>query len=49
MKKKKLYIIRKYILARSAAEAIALDKKRPVDDCWLDEDFKKMNTNKIGF
>ena len=37
----KLYIVRKYIMARSAKDAILKDKKSDVDDVWLDEDFKK--------
>lgn len=34
---KKVYIIRKYILAKSAKEAIKLEKKKEVDDCWAEE------------
>ncbi|HRF70810.1 MAG TPA: hypothetical protein PKV66_05210 [Candidatus Pelethenecus sp.] len=44
--KKGIYVIRKYILAGSALEAIKLDKKKPVDDVWLDEESKKQF---IGF
>jgi len=43
----KIYIIRKYIKAKSAKQAINLDKKYPVDDVWVDEDFKK--TTEIGY
>lgn len=39
--KDKLYIVKKYIYARSCAEAIRKEKKQPVDDCWMDEDFRK--------
>lgn len=42
-----VYVIRKYITASSAQEAIKLDKKFPVDDVWLDEEFKKQRI--IGF
>jgi len=45
----KLYIVRKYIKAKSAKEAIMLDKKTPVDDVWVDEEFKKTLTSAIGF
>lgn len=47
----KLYIVRKYIMARSAKDAILKDKKSDVDDVWLDEDFKKTEIDKgcLGF
>jgi hypothetical protein len=38
--KNKLFIIRKYVMARSAVEAIKLDKSTPVDDVWIDDDWK---------
>jgi len=38
---KKVYIIRKYVVARNAKHAISLDKKSPVDDCWLEETSQK--------
>ena len=46
-----LYIIRKYVAAKSAAQAISLDKKTPVMDVWVDEDFKKTQAgpSAIGF
>ena len=40
---KKLFVIRKYVLARSAKEAIRAERKAPVDDVWLDDDWKKAN------
>lgn len=39
--KNKLFVIRKYIYATSALEAIKKDKKTPCDDIWVDEEFKK--------
>jgi hypothetical protein len=47
----KLFIVRKYILARSAIEAIRKDKLTPVDDVWIDEDFRKSSpgASAIGF
>jgi len=47
----KLYIVRKYIMARSAKDAILKDKKSDVDDVWLDEYFKKTEIDKgcLGF
>jgi len=41
MKKKDRYIIRKYVMASSAQEAIKLDKKYKPQDVWIDEDYKK--------
>lgn len=41
MKKKQQYIIRKYVMASSAIEAIKLEAKAPVSDVWLDDDWKK--------
>ena len=47
----KLFVVRKYILAKSASDAIRKDKTTPVDDVWVDEDFKKINpgASAIGF
>lgn len=47
----KLFIVRKYILAKSASDAIKKDKTTPVDDVWVDEDFKKSSpgASAIGF
>lgn len=43
MKKNKLFVIRKYIVASSAKEAISKDKNHPVEDVWVDEEWKKNN------
>lgn len=43
----KRFIVRKYIMAQSAADAIKKDKLAPVFDVWVDDDFKK--DNEIGF
>jgi hypothetical protein len=40
---KKLFVVRKYVMARSAAEALRLEKKQSSDDVWLDDDWKKSN------
>lgn len=37
MKKKQVYIIRKYVVAGSCSEALKKDKITPVHDCWLEE------------
>ena len=36
----KMFVVRKYIMARSASDAIRKDKTFPVDDVFVDEDFK---------
>lgn len=48
MKKDKLYIIRKYIKASSAQEAIKLDKTTPVDDVWVDDNWKKKEEQNLA-
>ena len=49
----KLFVIRKYILAESAAQALRKDKDHLPDDCWLDEDYRRMKTQdkapSVGF
>lgn len=48
----KMFILRKYVRAKSASDAIRKDKLTPVDDCWVDEDWKKQQTaleSAIGF
>ena len=47
-KEKKRFVVRKYIMAKSALDAIRLDNISPVDDVWVDEEWKKDNT-KVGF
>lgn len=36
-KNKRLYIIKKYVVASSVAEALRRDKKEPVHDIYLEE------------
>lgn len=52
--KKDLYVIRKFIMAKDAEEAIKIEKTKPVNDVWMDDDWKKgkiQNTNEkeVGF
>jgi glycerol-3-phosphate cytidylyltransferase-like family protein len=37
----KLYQVRKYVIARSAEEALKISKRIKPDDCWVDDDWKK--------
>ena len=48
----KLYVIRKYVLATSLKDAHKKERRVPIDEIWLDEDWKKSQgggTNTIGF
>lgn len=49
----KLFVVRSYIMARNAAEALRKAKTAPIDEVWVDEEWKKGNTpqlaNAIGF
>jgi hypothetical protein len=47
--KQKRYIVRKYIFARSASDAIRKDKTAPVDDVWLDEKWDEQAVKQVGF
>ena len=48
--KPKMYIVRKYIKAISAAQAIKKDKDTPVHDCWVADDWKTDHlASAIGF
>lgn len=38
---KKLYIVRKYVWAKSAPEAIKKSKDRLPDDVWVGDEFRK--------
>ena len=42
---KKLFIVRKYVTASSAAEALRIEKRVAADDIWLDDDWKKSQPN----
>ena len=48
--KEKMFIVKKYVKAVSALEALKKERRQPADDCWIDEDWKKDNlANAIGF
>ncbi len=49
---KKLFVIRKYIFAKSAADAIKLERRTPPDDVYVDDEWKKqqdLQKEPIGF
>ena len=48
--KPKLYVVRKYIMATSAASAIRKDRSTPPHDVWVDDDWKTKNlAEAIGY
>ena len=53
MKPEKLFIVRKYVMAKSVIDAVRKEKKIEAVDIWLDDDWRKnMMTNdnkKLGF
>lgn len=48
MKKENRYIIRKFVLAQSAEDAIRKEKKTPVHDVWFDIEYED-NKELVGF
>lgn len=47
----KLFIVRKYIMAKSAQDAIKKDKTHKVDDVYMDSDWRTENLKQtqIGY
>lgn len=37
----KLFIVKKYVWAKNARDAIRLENKQVADDVWVDEEWKK--------
>lgn len=49
---KKLFIVKKYVYATSAKDAIKKEKETQVDDVWVDEEWKKnqlLESKNIGY
>jgi len=44
----KLFIVRKYIFARSAAEAIRKDRITPPDEIFIDDDWRKNSRDGVA-
>lgn len=45
--KQKRYVIRKYIMAKSASEALRKERKVRPDDVWVDDEWKKNNDKEL--
>ena len=39
----KIFVVRKYVVAKNAQDALSKERKVKPDECWLDEDWKKDN------
>lgn len=46
--KQKMYIVRKYVMAESAAQAINKSRNVPVHDVFVDDDWRKNNTDRLA-
>lgn len=46
--KSKLFVVRKYIKAIDAAQAIRKDKKTAVHDVWVDDEWAKGQRNQLA-
>ncbi len=52
LKKDKLFVVRKYIMAKSASEALKKERKFKPDDCFVHDAWQNSNINQleaIGF
>lgn len=38
---KKIYVVRKYVVANSVEDALEKEKNAKVDDCWMEEQTQK--------
>ncbi len=47
-KDEKMFIIKKYVMASSASEAIRKEKNIKPDDCWVDDDWRKSKTDNLA-
>lgn len=46
--KQKMFVIKKYIMASNAQEALKKERRQPADDCWVDEEWRKNNTDNLA-
>ena len=48
----KKFIVRKYVMAKSAIDALKKERQIKADDCYIDDEWRKSNEEKtvsIGF
>ena len=46
--KLKLFVVKKYVMAKSAAEAIRKERTIAPDDVWVDDDWRKANKDNLA-
>ena len=46
--KPKLFVVRQYIMAKNATEAIKKAKRADVHEVWVDEEWSKGNRNELA-
>jgi hypothetical protein len=44
----KMFVIKKYVMAPNAREAIKRERKVEVDDLWVDEDWRKNKSDRLA-
>lgn len=52
IKNQKLFVVRKYVWAETAEDALRKESKQKADECWVDEKWKEVSSNikdSIGF
>lgn len=46
-KRQKLFIVKKYIMASSAHDALKKERRHRPDDVWVDDDWRKQNPTEL--
>lgn len=46
-KNEKLFVVRTYVMAKNAYEALRKFKKQEPHECWVDDEWKKGNCSKL--
>lgn len=47
-KPQKMFVIKKYVMAKDAMDAIRKEKKTPVSDIWIDDEWRKGNKDRLA-
>lgn len=45
----KLFVIKKYVMAKNAFHALKKERKHAPDDCWVDEDWKRKQEDVVDY
>jgi hypothetical protein len=46
--KEKLFVVRQYVMAKNAIEAIKKARRQYADDVWVDDEWKKGNAENLA-